>query len=447
MTPELPSPLTPASSPLRVLHVITRMVKGGAQENTLATAAGIHGAGWESSLITGPAVGPEGTLEPECLAAGVRTIHLPELVRELSPRQDQAAVRKLVALLRKERPHLVHTHTSKAGILGRLAARHARVPVILHTPHGHVFHSYESRLKTRLFIHAERFCAPMADRLIALTETEMEEHLELGIGRPEQWRVIHSGIDFAPFDAARELRASARASFGIPREATVLATVARLVPIKGHTYLIDAFARLGKEFPNLHLLLAGDGPLREALLRQARERGLHILAHGAVNEPVPPPSRAHPLSAQHPTVHFLGLRRDVPQILAAADLFVLPSLNEGMGRVLVEAMAMELPCVASRVSGIPDVVDHDMTGLLVPSENPEALAKAIRCLLQDPGQAAAMGRRGREKVLPTFGVQRMLEQLERLYREVLLAKGLTPPAPVPAGSGTTSLLPTRERER
>src|SRR5262245_2937879 len=130
----------PCPDKLHILHVITRMVKGGAQENTLATVVGVHGPGWESSLATGPAFGPEGSLEPECLAAGMRLLRVPELVREVSPRQDGKALRQLVRLMRAERPHLVHTHTSKAGILGRIAARRAGVPVVVHTPHGHVFH-------------------------------------------------------------------------------------------------------------------------------------------------------------------------------------------------------------------------------------------------------------------------------------------------------------------
>jgi glycosyltransferase involved in cell wall biosynthesis len=217
---------------LRVMHVITRMVRGGAQENTLATAAGIHGRGWESSLVIGPAFGPEGSLEPECLAAGMRLLRVSELVREVSPLQDGKALRQLVRLMRRERPHLVHTHTSKAGILGRLAARRAGVPVVVHTPHGHVFHSYEGRLKTQLFVRFERACAPLADRLIALTETERREHLERRVGRPAQWSTVHSGVDFAPFQDCRGMRAAVRAELGMPADAVVLGTVGRLVPIK-----------------------------------------------------------------------------------------------------------------------------------------------------------------------------------------------------------------------
>jgi len=410
--------------PIRVLHVITRMVKGGAQENTLANVTGLLGGGWESSLATGPALGPEGSLEPECLAGGVRMLRVPELVRELSPAKDFLALRRLTNLCRKERPHIVHTHTSKAGILGRIAARRAGVPVVVHTPHGHVFHSYEGALKTRLFVEVERRCSGMADRLIALTENERREHLELGIGTAQDWAVVHSGIDFEPFDASRGERGAVRRELGIPDDAVVLGTVGRLVPIKGQRYLIDAFARLGATRPDLHLMIVGDGELRAELVTQSLGCGLRVVSHAADASGSP---SGQPVRAGTPVVHFLGLRRDVPRLMAALDLFVLPSLNEGMGRVLVEAMAMELPCVASRVSGIPDVVAEGHTGWLVPPKDSDALAGALATALENPETTRAMGAQARAHVLPDFSVGRMLEQLESLYCELLASKGIAPP--------------------
>jgi glycosyltransferase involved in cell wall biosynthesis len=406
--------------PIRVLHVITRMVRGGAQENTLATTIGIHGGGWDSQLAAGLARGPEGSLEPECCAAAVRLLRVPGLVRELSPRRDVVALWQLAALFRRERPHLVHTHTSKAGILGRIAARWARVPVVIHTPHGHVFHSYGGRLRSALFIAMERICAPLADRLVALTDAERQEHLDVGIGRAGQWATIHSGVEFSLFDSCRLWRRTVRAELGIPEDAVVMGTVGRLVPVKGQAYLLEALARLARREPRLHLLLVGEGPLRPDLIVQAGALGLAVREHGitGVTQPVP----------HAPVVHFLGLRRDVPRCLAAMDLFALPSLNEGMGRVLVEAMAMELPCVASRISGITDVVDDQVTGLLVSPCDPEALATALNSLLNDPRRARAMGCQGRLKAVPEFSRERMIEKLELLYRELLTEKGIPAPS-------------------
>jgi glycosyltransferase involved in cell wall biosynthesis len=406
------------------------MVKGGAQENTLATAAGMDCGQWESCLATGRALGPEGSLEPECVAAGVRMLRVPGLVREVSPWQDGTALRQLVRLMQHEQPHLVHTHTSKAGILGRIAARRAGVPVVLHTPHGHVFHSYGGRLKTQLFVRLERACAPLTDRLIALTESEQREHEELGIGRLGQWTTVHSGVDFGPFRASREQRQSVRAELGLPVDAVVLGTVGRLVPVKGQRFLIDAFARVAARYSGLHLLLVGDGPLREELAARARSLGLGVRR---------PDGESVPCTPAVGTVLMPGLRHDVPCLLSAMDIFVLPSLNEGMGRVLVEAMAMELPCVASRVSGIQDVVEDRNTGILVPPRDPDALAQAVRALLECPDQAREMGRRGRRKVVPEFSRERMIEKLQKLYRDLLQEKGISfPPAVDAARQLTTS---------
>jgi glycosyltransferase involved in cell wall biosynthesis len=394
-----------------VLHVITRMVKGGAQVNTLANVVGLAAPEWESLLVTGPALGPEGSLEPECEAAGVRLIRVPDLVREIAPAQDLRALRALQAIIRSERPDLVHTHTSKAGLLGRVAARREGVPAVVHTPHGHVFHSYEGGLKSRVFVAAERWAARKADRLVALTANERDEHLALGVGRPEQWRVIHSGVDFAPFEAARAsgVREAARSELGLPPEAPVIGTVGRLVPIKGQCYLLEAFARVREQHPDARLLLVGDGDLRAELESRARDLGLPVIGEGGTSLPG--------------AAQFLGLRRDVARLMAAFDLFALPSLNEGMGRVLVEAMAMELPCVASRVSGTPDVVAHEETGLLVPPADPAALAAALQRLLANPAEARAMGRAGRGRAVPGFGVEAMLHSLRELYRDTLRRAG------------------------
>lgn len=406
------------------------MVRGGAQENTLANVLGLHGGEWESTLVTGPALGPEGSMEPRCKAAGVRMLHVPELVREISPRQDRAALARLARILKAERPHLVHTHTSKAGILGRLAARMAGVPAVVHTPHGHVFHSYEGGLKTRLFIRAERTCASWAHRLVALTERERDEHLELRVGRPEQWTTIHSGVNFRPFEAARGDREAARGALGIPTGVPVVGTVGRLVPIKGQRYLIEAAAILSPAFPDLQLLLVGDGELRDELLGLARGAELGVIEH----DPSGKPRHAVGVAPGRATVHFLGLRRDVPHWMSAMDIFALPSLNEGMGRVLVEAMAMELPCVASRVSGIPNVVAEGETGLLVPAKESGELAQALSQLLQASELARTMGRKGRGRVVPAFSVEEMVRKLEALYLDVLRERGV----PVPPSLGKVS---------
>ncbi len=390
------------------------MVRGGAQENTLRTAAHFRGSDWESVLVTGPPDGPEGSMEPDVLHAGVPMISVPDLVRELAPRSDVRAYRLLVELFRRERPDIVHTHTSKAGILGRIAARHAGVPAVIHTPHGHVFHSYGSGVKTRIFVQAERFCARYADRLVALTPRERDETLELGIGRQDQWIVIHSGVDFEPFEAARGSGSEVRRELEIPEDSPVVGTVGRLVHVKGQNTLIDAVAKLGRELPRTHVLLVGAGDLLPALTEQARLLGMEVRTQFAFQ-----PASQLAGDPYLPVIHFTGMRRDVGRYLDAMDVFALPSLNEGMGRVLVEAMAMELPCVGARVSGIPDVIEDGRTGLIVPPADPNALAAGLRRLLLDSGLRRAMGAAGRSRVVPGYSQGEMLRLLEVEYRRLV----------------------------
>ena len=406
-------PEHPDNQRIRVLHIITRMVRGGAQFNTLSNCARLNDGPWESLLAAGPSTGAEGSIEDQVAAEGVRFVPVPHLQREIALLADLRALGELVRLIRAERLQVVHTHMSKAGVLGRIAARLCGVPVVIHTPHGHVFHSYSSRAKTALFIWAERWCARWCRRLITLTEHCKQDHLDFGIAPIEKFVTIHSGVDFAPFLAARGKREETRRSLDISEGTVVIGTVGRLVPIKGQCHLLEAFARLrdAVDLPLL-LMLVGDGELHDDLTAQARTLGIEDCTR------------------------FLGLRKDVPELLTAMDVFALPSLNEGMGRVLVEAMALELPIVASRVGGIPDVVIEGETGLLVESANPAELASALKRLVESPEEARRLARAGRAHAVPGFGVESMVDQIAALYRELLAERGISVPE-APAGSTDT----------
>ncbi|MGC8669483.1 MAG: glycosyltransferase family 4 protein [Chthonomonadales bacterium] len=384
-----------APAPITVLHIITRMVKGGAQENTLATVLKVDRERYRSILVTGPSHGPEGSLLEQAHAQGADVRMVPSLVREVAPAQDLRALKQIVGIIRHEKPAIVHTHTSKAGVLGRMAARLCRVPILVHTPHGHVFHDYYGRTATRVFIATERFCARFTHRLVMLTRNELQDHLALRIAPEERFAVIHSGVDFSRFIEAPTCRGTMRASFGIPPDARVLGTVGRLVPVKGQTYLIEALPAILGSVPNAHLVLVGDGPLRQDLEHQATRLGVA--------------SR----------VHFAGLREDVASCLADFDLFVLPSLNEGMGRVLVEAMAMRLPVVASDVSGIRDLVHHEQNGLRVPAGDAQALASACIRLLTDNELARRFAEEGFRTVVPAYSQEEMIARIEALYADLL----------------------------
>lgn len=375
----------------RILHLITRLDRGGSATNTLLTVAGLPG--FSQSLVYGrtrdfPQLAEE-------LRGKVEMAEVPELVRNLSPARDLVAFLKLYRLIRRGGFDLVHTHTSKAGILGRVAARLAGVRRLVHTPHGHYFTGgYAGPVLTRLFVLLEQWAARFTDRIIGLTEQEVRDHLARGIGRPEQFVSIPSGVELAAFEPARDRAAAVRAALGLPRGARVLGTVGRLEPVKGHRHLLDAFGELAPRFPDLCLVLVGDGELLPELQAYAAALG------GADR------------------VRFPGWWDDVPGLLGALDLFALPSLNEGMGRALVEAMAAGLPIVASRAGGIPEVLDGGAAGLLVEPASAGALARGIETLLLDPALGARLGRAARARA-PRYSVETMLRKIEALYRDLL----------------------------
>lgn len=377
---------------VKVLHVITRLDRGGSATNTLLTAAGLPPP-FEQCVVYGRTREfPQLALE---LQGKIEMSEIPELVREISPLKDLIALLKLYRLIKQGRFDLVHTHTSKAGVLGRLAARLARVPRIVHTPHGHYFAGgYAGPALTALFIRLERWAALFTDRIIGLTDQEVADHLAQGIGRPEQYVSIPSGIGLEGFERTQAPADAVKASLGLPPSAHLIGSVGRLEPVKGHRYLLEAFHALARSFPDLYLALVGDGELFPELRAFAERSGL----------------------AER--VLFLGWRDDVHRLLHAFDLFVFPSLNEGQGRALVEAMAAGLPIVASRAGGIPGVLAQGEAGLLVEARSGPALARGIEALLLDDSLRERLGRAARERARG-YSVEVMLRKIEALYRELL----------------------------
>jgi glycosyltransferase involved in cell wall biosynthesis len=381
--------------PVRVLHIITRLVKGGAQENTLLTVLGLKAKGYQVVLASGPTLGPEGEIESKARAQGVDLIIIPELIREINLFKDIICTFKLYNLIRKEHFDIVHTHTSKAGIIGRLAAWLAGVPIIIHTPHGHIFHSYFGPVRTGLFRILEVIFAGFCDKIITLTDSCKDEHVQLGIAAQEKFITISSGVETdrfltCPFDLNR-----AKNKLGIPFERKVIGTVCRLEPIKGINFFLDSLPRVLKVIPECHYLIVGDGSQRKELEERVKRQGLQ----GRVT--------------------FTGIRDDIPALIGSMDLVVLASLNEGMGRVLVEAGLMGKAVVATRVSGIPELVEAGRTGILVEPASAEALAGGIIELLSNPDQARLMGKNAKEKMLKDFSAEGMVDKIDCLYKEFL----------------------------
>lgn len=354
-----------------VVHVITRLTVGGSSENTVSMIQELERVGYASTLVLGPQ--SETPTVQDARRRGCRIVQLDGLVREVSPARDVAAVLRLYRLLRRMRPRIVHTHTSKAGFVGRLAARLAGVPAVIHQPHGHIFYGYWSRPRTAMFVALERLAAHWTDTLVALTPREVEEHLERGIGRAAQYAVVPSPVPTQALREAAPSRAAARARLGLSPGAYVVAGVGRLVPIKGFDLLVAALPALAARVPDAHVLLVGEGVEREALQGQAAALGV-----------------AGRLQVCDPTT-------DVIDVLPVADVLAAPSRNEGMGRVLVEAMALGLPVVGTRVGGIADVIVDGECGLVVPPEDAGALAEALIDLGLDAARRRKLGEGARPR--------------------------------------------------
>jgi len=392
---------------IRVLHVITRLDMGGSAQEALLTVSSldpqlynvilIKGSTSESAMTSAELRNVKQQLAAAC-DRGVEVITLPSLARRISPWNDFKTFVLLWSLIRKYKPHIVHTHTSKAGVLGRLAAWLARVPLIVHKPHGHVFYGHFGPGLSRFFLFIERLLGGITDQVIALTPTEARDYHTLRVLRIDKISIIHSGIDLHRFRKVAKQSSRKKKELSIPPDTLVIGYVGWLIPIKGVTYLINAMTRVVEQHPESILVLVGKGDDKgeeEIKLKEQVKRA------GLVDK-----------------VLFLGWRPDVEEIMGCFDIFVLPSLNEGMGRVLVEAMAAGLPIVASRVGGIPDLVKDGHNGLLVPPADAIALEKAISSLIEDKEKRKKMGQVG-TKMCREYSSEAMVEQVDDLYRELL----------------------------
>lgn len=388
---------------VRVLHIITRMIVGGAQENTLFTAAGqSENPRYDVTLLTGIDDGPEGNLHGDAERLGVRLEIEPLLVRPIRPWTDLRAYFRLKRTIRDGGYDIVHTHSSKAGILGRLAARAAGTPVIIHTLHSLVFHEYQQAWKNALYIRLKKICAPLTDTLISVNQKTLDGALAHGIGRPEQHVRIFSGMDLRPFlDASSSLTPQeAKKRAGIPETALVVGKVARLFPLKGHDLFLQAAAHIAKAEPDTHFLIVGGGILRDQLGAQARALGISHL------------------------MHFTGLVRPeaVPALMQAADVMVHTSLREGIARVLPQAGAMKKPVVTFDLDGAPEVVRHGVSGYLAPAQDTETLARHVVSLLESASDRARMGEEGFRFAVENYSAELMVRRINEVYEKHLAQK-------------------------
>ena len=384
-----------------VVRIITRLNIGGPSIQAASLSSALATRGFTTTLVHGRLGPGEGDMS-YLVAPGVTTVFVPTLARAIQPIADLRALFALLAELRRRRPQIVHTHTAKAGLLGRLAAAfynltrgNAPRARVVHTYHGHVLEGYFGPVRTAVFIALERLLARTTDAIVAIAPAIRTQLVEgYRIGRPAQYHVIPLGFDLSPFTAIdTQARAAARVALDIPPGAPVVTTIGRLTAIKQYDLFLEVVARVATQCPDLVALLAGDGELRADL-----------------------EARAEALGVRH-RVRFLGWRRDLPVIYAATDVFVLTSRNEGTPVALIEAMASGVPGVSTNVGGVGDVINHTDVGFAVTGV--DALAERVTALLRDPALRAAIGGRARARVSEHYAFARLAADVERLYHGLL----------------------------
>lgn len=378
-----------------VTHVITRLIVGGAQENTISTVLGLHEKpGIQVDLISGPTdtSSPEGSLEKKLdVLPGILHIE-PDLVRQISPWQDLKAYRHLKRRFLKTRPDIVHTHSGKAGIIGRLAAKAAGVPCIIHGIHGPSFGPFQGRLANQVFLTAERLAGKRTDHFVGVANAMCQQYQDVGIGVPEQYTTVYSGFDLSAFLAAQPSPAL-RSKYGIHPDDFVVGKIARLFDLKGHDQLFEILPKVVQSIPNIKLLLVGGGPYRERFESQLKQMGLRdkVVFTGLV-----PPS-------------------DVPGLVGIMDALIHLSLREGLPRALPQAMAAGKPVISLNLDGAPEVCIQGKTGFLLKDDVSNQLVEALVQLASDRHLRKKLGEAGRAMVQKRFAVHHMVDDLERLY--------------------------------
>ncbi|MFO0897021.1 MAG: glycosyltransferase family 4 protein [Pirellulales bacterium] len=388
---------------MRVAHIITRLILGGAQENTLLTCEDlIRAYGDDVLLITGPPLGPEGSLLERAKAKGTPTVVVDSLRRAIHPGRDAASYYALRRELRRYRPDVAHTHSAKAGILGRAAAWSLRVPAVIHTVHGAPFHPYQRAAARKFYQACERWAARRCHALVSVADAMTELMVAAGVAPREKFTTVYSGMEVEPFLAADQHRAAVRREMGYADEHVVIGKIARLFHLKGHGDLITAAKPLVARHPQVRFLLVGDGLLRGQLEQRIAEAGLreHFQFTGLV-----PPER-------------------IPFYLGAMDAVAHCSLREGLARVLPQALIAGKPAVSYDVDGAREVVITGETGFLVRPQAIEELTRALEALVVDPALRARLGAEGRRRCSDVFRHETMTRELRAIYERVLASHRL-----------------------
>ncbi len=390
-----------ADRPIKVLRVIARLNIGGPALHVAYLTAGLADRGYDTTLVAGTIARGEESMAAVAEGRGVRIESLEDLSREISPLRDARAILRLARLIRRERPTILHTHTAKAGAVGRIAALlagDARPPIVVHTFHGHVLRGYFNPLTTLGFRTLERWLARVTTALVAVSPEVRDDLVKLGVAPASKFTVVRLGIELDERTGGDEAaRRETRRLVGLAPDAFVVGWVGRMTAVKRTDDVIRTLQKLVERGVDAHLLLVGDGPDREHLERYAHELGV-------VRRCL-----------------FLGYQDDVARYYNAIDALLLPSVNEGTPVSVIESLAAERPAVATRVGGVPDVIRDGVDGFLVDVGDADALAERLAELAADPDRRERMGAAGRERVLQRYAVERLVDDVDRLYRSLLAA--------------------------
>jgi glycosyltransferase involved in cell wall biosynthesis len=390
---------------MRIIHIITRLILGGAQENTVITCKLLAQRGHDVTLITGPALGPEGDLYSQAQNQKFNLIIIDNLRRQINPFHDVPAYRQIKKLLVEIKPDIVHTHSAKAGILGRYAAHSfgrvtshgSRVPKIVHTIHGLAFHPYQNPLLNKFYIAVEKAAGARTDAFICVADAMTNQALAAGIGSPEKFTTAYSAIEENDFlkPISQQQRADFRRKYDIPEDAIVLVTIARLFHLKGHDYIIESAKRLATQFPNVVWLFVGDGILADKYKQQIKALGLND------------------------RFRFTGLLppNQMPLVIQSSDVLVHCSLREGLARTLPQALLCGKPAISFDVDGAREVV-NESTGRLIEPKNIDRLTAACAELIQDKNLREKLGAQGRETVKAKFSPDTMVDTIEAVYNRL-----------------------------
>ncbi len=394
----------------RVLRILNRLIIGGPSKNAVYLSRYMH-PDFETLLVTGGKEDHEQDADFLATSNSIEPRCIPEMKRPISPRQDWIAYNKLKDLIKEYKPDIVHTHAAKSGALGRLAAKHANVPVIVHTFHGHVFHSYFNSLKTNFFIRTERYLAGFSDAIVAISDVQKKELSDdFKIASPDKFRVIPLGLDLDNFTIDQEIKRNKfRTEFGLDDDTVAIGIIGRLVPVKNHSLFLKGLHYvLNNSSINVKAFIIGDGESRSGIEKMASDLGIKFSRHTD-------PEHLYPLV-------LTSWRTDVDAICAGLDIIALTSLNEGTPVSLIEAQAAGKPIVSTRVGGIADVVMENQTALLSAITDEEAFSKNLLKLVNDASLRHQFSNTGKDYVIERFSYHRLIKDMDSLYRDLLERK-------------------------